>query len=175
MIFCMKINIKGFYKLVFLVIARHTQSTQNSKFVISLQYLKKGGMKLIFRMQINIKLSHKLIPLILVGMVRPAQITQNSKFAKSLLYLKKEVRDEVDFLCRWASFSINWCNHFWWVWPEMPKVLKITSIQCLCNISKNWVMKLVFCMVINMKVFYKLTLLFFMGLTRHALSSRVNF
>ena len=45
MIFCMKISsIKDFYKLVvmlFLVIARHAQNTQNSKFVIFLQYLKK--------------------------------------------------------------------------------------------------------------------------------------
>ena len=51
-------------------------------------------------MKINIKLSDKLIPLILVGMARPAQITQNNKFAKYLEYLKKEVKDEVDFLCR---------------------------------------------------------------------------
>ena len=37
MMFCMKINIKVFYKLVvsfLLVIARHPQSTQNSKFNI---------------------------------------------------------------------------------------------------------------------------------------------
>ena len=51
MIFCMKINIKVFYKMVvsfLLIIARHAQSTQNSKFVISVEYLtKKGGMKLI--------------------------------------------------------------------------------------------------------------------------------
>ena len=46
MIFCIKINIKVFYKLVasfLLVIARHAQGTQNSNFVISLQYLKKEG------------------------------------------------------------------------------------------------------------------------------------
>ena len=46
MIFCMKINIKVFYKLVLsvlLVIARHAQVTQNHKFVISLQYLRKEG------------------------------------------------------------------------------------------------------------------------------------
>ena len=44
MIFCMKINMKTFYKLtvsLLLAIARYAQSTQNSKFVISLQYLKK--------------------------------------------------------------------------------------------------------------------------------------
>ena len=47
MIFCMKMrSIKDYYKLVVMflfVIARHAQDTQNSKFVISLQYLKKGG------------------------------------------------------------------------------------------------------------------------------------
>ena len=46
MIFCMNINIKLFRRLVvafLLVIVRHTQSTQNSTFVISLQYVKKEG------------------------------------------------------------------------------------------------------------------------------------
>ena len=46
MIFCMKINIKVFYKLVvlfLLIIARHAQITQNGKFVISLQYLRNEG------------------------------------------------------------------------------------------------------------------------------------
>ena len=46
LIFCVKINIKVFYKLVvwFLqVIVRHAQSTKSSKFIISPQYLKKEG------------------------------------------------------------------------------------------------------------------------------------
>ena len=46
MIFCMKMNINVFYKIVvsfLLVIARYSQSTQNSKFIISLQYFKKQG------------------------------------------------------------------------------------------------------------------------------------
>ena len=97
----MILDIKVFYKLVILfllVIARHVQSTRNSKFVISLQYLEKEGRDEVdFCMEINIKLSCKLIPLILVDVARPAQITQNNQFAKSLQYLKKEVRDEVDF------------------------------------------------------------------------------
>ena len=54
-------------------------------------------MKFIFCMQVNTKLSFKLIPLIVVVMTRPAQITQNKKFAKSLQYVKKKVRDDVDF------------------------------------------------------------------------------
>ena len=44
MIFCIEINIKVLYKLVVsfsLVVGRHAQSTQNRKFVMSLQYLKK--------------------------------------------------------------------------------------------------------------------------------------
>ena len=84
-----------------------------------------------------------MIPSILGGMARPAKITWNNKFAKSLQYLKKEVRNETDFLCRWASqFSINWYYHFWWLWPGIPKLLKIIGMQCLCNISrKHWVMK----------------------------------
>ena len=44
LIFCVKINVTGFLKLLlsFLVcVARHAQITQNNKFAISLQYLKK--------------------------------------------------------------------------------------------------------------------------------------
>ena len=46
MIFCLKINIKVFYKsiLSFLMAKVHNaRSTQNNNFVISLQYLKKEG------------------------------------------------------------------------------------------------------------------------------------
>ena len=58
----------------------------------------------------------------------------------------------------------------------MPKVLKITSVQCLCDISrKNWAVKLMFCMLINMNVFYKLMILVFLiGLTRHVQSTWLN-
>ena len=72
--------------------------------IASLQYLcniskKKGEMKLSFFMQINIKLSYKLIQLILMGKARPDEITKNNMFAKSLQNLKKKVRDGVNFLC----------------------------------------------------------------------------
>ena len=57
----------------------------------------------------------------------------------------------------------------------MSKVLKITSMQCLCNMSrKNGVIKLIFCMVIKVKVFYKLIVLFLVGLVRHVQSTWVN-
>ena len=68
--------------------------------IATLEYLcniekEQGGVKLMFCLQINIK----LIPLILLRIARPANSTQNNKFAKYLQYLMKEVRDEVDFLC----------------------------------------------------------------------------
>ena len=44
-------------------------------------------MKLVFSVQINIKLSYSLILLILVGMAKHAQIVPNNKFAKFLCYL----------------------------------------------------------------------------------------
>ena len=59
---------------------------------------KKWEIKLIFCMQIRMKVSYKLILWFLMGMVKHSQSSQNSKFAMSLQYLKKEVRDEVDFL-----------------------------------------------------------------------------
>ena len=46
MISCMKTNIQVFYKLLVLfvlVIASHAQTTQDIKFVVSLQYLYKDG------------------------------------------------------------------------------------------------------------------------------------
>ena len=77
-----------------------------------------------------------------------------------------------------VSITIFLCSDsivFWWLWQDMPKVLKITSMQSLCNISrKNWVMKLMFWMVINMKVFYRLTVLFLTYLTRYIQSTGVN-
>ena len=68
-------------------------------------------MKLIFWIQINIKVSYKLIfntwgikvsykviLSLLMGMIKHSQSTQSNKLAISLQYLKKEVRGEVQFL-----------------------------------------------------------------------------
>ena len=50
---------------------------------------------------------------------------------------------KLNFVQLTSQFSVNRCYHFWWVWPGIPKVLKITSMQCLYNISRmNWVKKL---------------------------------
>ena len=76
--FCMKINIKVFYKFILLfllAVVRHAQSTQNYK----LQYLfnisrKKWGMEFIVCMQINIKVFYKLM------------LTQNPRPFKNSFY-----------------------------------------------------------------------------------------
>ena len=87
-------------------------------------------MKLIFCMQIN-KPLYKLILSILVKLISLAQSTRNNKFAKSLQYLEKEVRDKVDF-CRDKLQSIQKVGTV--ISDGMPKVLKITTMQYLCNV-----------------------------------------
>ena len=80
----------------------NSQSSQNSKFAMSLQYLKQElKLKLIFSMQsfqkvyfdtLSIKIA-RLILSLLMGMINCFQITQSNKCAISLQYLKKEVRN----------------------------------------------------------------------------------
>ena len=45
LVFCLHVNARIFYKLIislWVYIAKHTQSIQNNKFLISLQYLKEN-------------------------------------------------------------------------------------------------------------------------------------
>ena len=80
-------------------VARHAQITQNKKFAISLQYLKK---------EVNDEVGFlhagkhenllQIDTMILMEMVKHFQSSQNSKFTMSVQNLKKEVRDEVDYL-----------------------------------------------------------------------------
>ena len=79
--------------------ARHAQITQNNKFAISLQYLKKEVSDEVDFLHADKHESLLQIDtMILTGIVRHSQSSQNSKFAMSLQYLKKEVKDEIDFL-----------------------------------------------------------------------------
>ena len=68
-----------------MTIARQPQITQNSKFVISLQHLKKREWwSLFFGLQMNIKLSYKLIELILGAwpdLPKLSKVLQFYKFA----------------------------------------------------------------------------------------------
>ena len=78
--------------------ARHIQITQNNKFAISLEYLKKEVSDEVDFLHADKHESLLQIDtMILIGIVKHSQSSQNSKFTMSLQYLKKEVRDEVDF------------------------------------------------------------------------------
>ena len=126
-------------------------------------------MKLIFCMQINIKFSYNLILLSTIVPKLP-KITS----LQNLCDISRKKRGMKLIICANEHHSyIKGYYHFWWTWKGMPKVLKIKNMQCLCNIlRKNWVMKLMSCMLINMEVFYKLLLLFLIGLARLAQSTR---
>ena len=72
--------------------------TQNNKFAISLQYLKKKVSDEVDFLHANKHESLLQIDtIILIGIVKHSQSSQNSKFTMSLQYPKKEVRDGVDF------------------------------------------------------------------------------
>ena len=74
---------------------KHAQITQDNKFAISLQYLKKELSDEVDFLHADQHESLLQIDSIILGMVKHSQ---NSKFAMSLQYLKKELKDEVDFL-----------------------------------------------------------------------------
>ena len=100
----MKIHIEVLHKLkpsLLVAIAKHSQR--------SLQYMKKEGRDEVrfFYMQINIKLSCKVMLLSSVGMASHTQINQNNKFTKSLQYLKNDhvcwlscVMGIISFICQ---------------------------------------------------------------------------
>ena len=56
------------------------------------------------------------------------------------------------------------CMHFvpaWCVQSGMPKLPKIKSLLFLCNmLRKTWMPKVIFCMQVSMKMYYKLILWF---------------
>ena len=138
-IFCMKISIKVSLKqiLSFLVaITRHAQSTQKQQvFEISLQYFKKEGRHEVDFLHAYKQTFLQVDTIKICEYASHAQSTQNNKFAKSLQYLKKEVRDEVHF-CTDKHQSIQKVDTiiFDRCRTDMPKVLKITSMQYLCNV-----------------------------------------
>ena len=111
--------------------------------ITGLQYLcniskKAGRMKLGFCLQINIKDFFKLLLSFQVCVARHAQITKNNKFAICNALRKKRVMKfiflhtdkyesflQIDPMILYGGYSI------------IPKVPKITSLQCLYNIFKK--------------------------------------
>ena len=89
----------------------------------------------------------------------------------------------VDFLHRhkYQSFLPTETMIFWWRWSNIPNVPKIATLQCLYNISKKKLeIKLIFCMLINIKnsnnldikVSYKVIWPLSMGMIKHSQSTK---
>ena len=88
--------------MILMVMVKHFQSSQNSKFVMSLQYFKKevedevdflhaDKPQRLLQVHFNtsdIKASYKVILSLLVGMNKHSQITQSNKLATSAQYRK---------------------------------------------------------------------------------------
>ena len=86
-IFGIHINMEVFYKLILSIwvcVTKHAQSTQNNKFAISLQYLKKDVSDEVDFLHVD---KHKgllqIDTMILMEIVRHSQNSQNSKFSMS--------------------------------------------------------------------------------------------
>ena len=98
--------------MILMEMVKHSQSFQNSKVAMFLQYLKKRFRDEVdflhadkhqssLQVDINnlgIKVFWKVILSLLMGMIKHCQSARSNKFAISLQYLKKEVRNGVHFL-----------------------------------------------------------------------------
>ena len=111
--FLHKESIKVVYKLMLLFlsgIARHAQSTQNTKLALSLTCLKKE-----WRDEVVFFHEDKHWTFV------QAEKHPKYKFSKSFQYLKKGVRNKVDFLCRQVDTIL--------LDPGMPKVHKMKTSE----------------------------------------------
>ena len=98
--------------MVLMGMVKYSQSSQNSKFSMSLQYLKKevrdevefldadkhqSFLQVDFN-NLGIKVSYKVILSLLIVIIKHSQSTQSYKFAIYLQYIEKEISNGVHFL-----------------------------------------------------------------------------
>ena len=98
--------------MVLMGMVKYSQSSQNSKFSMSLQYLKKevrdeveflhadkhqSFLQVDFN-NLGIKVSYKVILSLLIVIIKHSQSTQSNKFAIYLQYIKKEISNGIHFL-----------------------------------------------------------------------------
>ena len=125
----------------------HAQSTQNIKFALSLQYLKKDVSDETDFLHADKDKGLLQIPtMILMEIVRHSQNSQNRKFLMFLQYLKEEVRDEVDILHaeRQSFLQVDFNNLainlsykvILTLLIVILKVLKVKRLYYLYNITK---------------------------------------
>ena len=129
---------------------------------ISLQYLcnmsgKTLRMRLIFSLLINVKGFFKVCVArhfsIILGVCGQACLNYPKQHVCHFSAVSQEISEwlKIKASCK----LILW---FWWISSSIPKIPKIASLRCICNISKRRMqIKLIFCMQISIKGFYKLT------------------
>ena len=121
--------------------------------------------KIIFFMQISLKISYKLIldfwwgRSIKVPKIASLQCLYNiwkkALEFKLIFYMQINIKVSYKLISAlWTSkLPTRWYYHYWWVWSSILKMLKVTSLQYLYNISKKKLgMEFIFCMQINIKV-----------------------
>ena len=163
-----EVNIKVFYKLIpsfWMSVTRHNESTQSKFSYLCNISPKAWGMKLMFCLQINIQA-------FTVGIRSPQGFIQAILMSYNSFFAQKR---ELNYLDECLSQA---CLKYPKQYPGIPKVLKITSSQCLYNISKKEVRDEVdflhadkhqsFLQVdsntLGIKVFYKVMLSLLMGI-----------
>ena len=109
-----------------------------------------------------IKVSHKVILSLLMGMIKHSQSTQSNQFAISLQYLKKEVRDGAHFLHtdKHRSFY-KLALSFWMGVARHVQSTQNRKLVIFCNIIKK-LLQLLLCSIVmqNIQIFYRTPVMF---------------
>ena len=99
------------------------------------------------------------------------------------------MQDSLKCYISWKNLGIK-LIFFVWININFPQGVTVAYVRCghaypkyqksqICNVlmdkyEKNWVVKLMFCMVINMKFFYRLMLSILLVLARHVQSTQAS-
>ena len=110
--------------MVLIVMVKHSQSLPKTKFVMSLQYLRKQVRDEVAFLHadkhqsflqvdsniLGIKVSYKVVLSLLTDRIKHSQSTQSNKFAISLQYLKKKLEMEFIF-CMQKNIKVSTSWH----------------------------------------------------------------
>ena len=136
-IFGLQTSRKAFYKIdtmILMGIVKHLQSSQNSKFTMSLRYLKKevrdevdflhvdkhqSFLQLDFN-TLGIKDTYKVILSLLLGMIKHCQSTQSNRFPNIFTISQKKKIGRESIFCMRLNIKVctSWDYCFWWKWPD---------------------------------------------------------
>ena len=70
------------------------------------------------------------------GQAMPAKLLRVTSLQKLCNISRNKGRIKFIFIAMSITIFFKWYYYFWWVWPDMPKVLKI-SVQCLLQYLNN--------------------------------------